>query len=241
FYSDLVWNHDGFSNLGTPGFAAAGGYPGFALTLNPSNNSQGYNDIDGDFHSAFDNSTTGGRLAGLIDIAQEKNYQFIRSPVALPDPRNLPPGTTPAFGRLANVADPNNARFYPDQALQPIIVFDPTTGEQNIHIYSFNNANPLAGDAVPENALGYLMRYAQWMVQSVGADGCRIDAEKHMPQWVMNYLDRAIYRESGRHLLDGSQENPFSFGEVFDGDKGFQQSYIRKDINLADPGRIGGN
>jgi hypothetical protein len=241
YYSDLVWNHDGFSDLGTPGFAAAGGYPGFALTLNPGNNSQGYNDIDGDFHSAFDNTLTGMRLSGLIDIAQEKNYQFIRSPVTPGDPRNLPAGTTPAYGRLANVPDPNNARFYPDQSLQPIVVFDPTTGEQNIHIYPFNNANPLNGTPTPENGLGYLMRYAQWMVQYVGADGFRIDAAKSMPPWVLNYLDRAVYRSSFRTLLNGSQENVFSFGEVFDGDKSFIQQFIRKDINPADPGTIGGN
>jgi hypothetical protein len=85
------------------------------------------------------------------------------------------------------------------------------------------------------------MRNAQWMVQVVGVDGFRIDAEMHMPQWVMNYLDRAVYRESPRTLLDGSQENPFSFGEVYSGDTGLLQSYIRKDINPNDPGRIGGN
>jgi hypothetical protein len=246
FYSDLVWNHDGFSNLGTPGFAAAGGYPGFAVTLTtqpntPGYNTQGYNDVDGDFHSAFDNSLWGMRLAGLIDIAQEKNYQFIRNPVDPSNPDNIPPGTTPAFGRLANVPDPNNARFYPDQSLQPISVFDPTTGEQNIKIYPFNNANPLDGTPVAENALGYLMRYTQWMVQYAGVDGFRLDAAKNMPQWVLNYYDRAVYRSSFRTLLNGSQEPIFGFGEVFDGNKALLQSYVRKDINPADPGTIGGN
>jgi hypothetical protein len=241
YYSDLVWNHNGFSNLGTPGFAAAGGYPGFALSLDPSTNYAHYNDIDGDFHSAFDTSTTGMRLDGLIDIAQEKNYQFIRNPVDPTNTKNIPAGTTPAFGRVANVADPNNARFYPDTSQQPIIVFDPTTGEQNIKIYPFNNANPTNGTPVPENALGYLMRYAQWMVQYVGVDGFRIDAAKSMPSWVLNYLDRAVYRSSFRTQLDGSQEPIFSFGEIFDGDKSLIQQYIRKDINPSDPGRIGGN
>jgi alpha-amylase len=145
FYSDLVWNHDGFSDLGTPGFAASGGYPGFALTLAPGTNYAYYSDVNGDFHSPSDTSTTGMRLSGLIDIAQEKNYQFIRSPVDPNDPMNLPAGTTPAFGRLANVADPNNARFYPDQSLPTISVFDPITSQQNIKIYPFNNANPLSG------------------------------------------------------------------------------------------------
>lgn len=241
YYLDMVWNHDGFSNLGTPGFASAGGYPGFALTLNPSNNSAGYNDFDGDFHSAFDNSTTGMRLSGLIDIAQEKNYQFIRNPVDPNNPQNLPAGTTPAYGRLANVADPNNARFYPDKSLQPIRVYDPTTGEQNIRIYPFNNANPMNGTPVAENALGYLMRNTQWLVQYVGVDGFRIDAAKNMPPWVLNYYDRAVYRSSFGTNLDGTQKTIAGFSEVYDGDKSLLQQYVRKDINPPNPGVIGGN
>jgi glycosidase len=238
YYSDLVWNHDGFSQWNTTdgqgnSFLGAGGYPGFAMQT-PS-------DRFGDFHDPSDTSLTGGQLAGLIDIAQEKDYQYVRSPVDPNDPRNLPAGTTPAFGRLANVPGPNNARFYPDQSLQPIIVFDPRTGEQNIHIYPFNNSNPLNGTPVAENALGYLMRYAQWMVQYVGVDGFRLDAAKNMPPWVLNYLDRAVYRSSFRTLLNGSQEQVFSFGEVFDGNSGFIQQFIRKDINPNDPGTVGGN
>jgi alpha-amylase len=75
---DFVLNHNGFSNLGTKGFVAAGGYPGFVVTLP--------NDIDGDFHSAFAGGVENERLAGLIDIAHDKNHQFIRSPVAPNNP-----------------------------------------------------------------------------------------------------------------------------------------------------------
>jgi glycosidase len=238
YYSDLVWNHDGFSQWNTVdgnghSFLNAGGYPGFVL--------QTSGDPFGDFHDPKDTTLTGMQLDGLIDIAQEKNYQYVRSPVDPNNPQNVPPGTVPAFGRLANVPDANNARFYPDQSLTPIIVYDPKTGEKDIHIYPFNNANPLNGTPVAENALGYLMRYAQWMVQYVGVDGFRLDAAKHMPPWVLNYYDRAVYRESNRILLNGKQEQPFSFGEVFDGNPSFIQQFIRKDINPNDPGTIGGN
>jgi alpha-amylase len=238
YYSDLVWNHDGFTQWGSidgqgHSFVSAGGYPGFVMRT-PT-------DSHGDFHDPFDSSLTGGQLAGLIDIAQEKNYQYIRSPVDPGNPQNLPAGTSAAFGRLANVPDANNARFYSDRSLQPIIVYDPRTGEQNIHIYPFNNANPLSGTPVAENDLGYLMRYAQWMVQYVGVDGFRIDAAKNMPPWVLNYLDRSVYRSSFRMLLNGSQEQIFSFGEVYDGNRNFIQQFIRKDINPANPGTIGGN
>src|SRR5207245_82830 len=125
-----VANHNGFSdsssvdNRGTADpsddvtFVQAGGYPGFAVTLS--------SDVDGDFHGAFETGEENFRLAGLIDIAQEKNHQFIRSPVTAGDSRNIPAGTQGAFGRpAANVPDPNNARFYADQGLGGTTVYDP--------------------------------------------------------------------------------------------------------------------
>jgi glycosidase len=226
YYLDFVMNHNGFRDLGTPGFATEGDYPGFVVTLT--------GDIDGDFHGAFESGDHNGRLAGLIDIAQEKNHRFIRSPV--PGFANNIPG-----GDIADVPKESNRRFYPDLALPPIFLFDPMTGESNIEVHPFNNADPLAGDPVEENAMGLLMRNAQWLVQHVGVDGFRLDAAKHMPIFVHNFFDRAVYRSSLRPLLDGSTRHAFSFGEVFSGDRGFIQTHIRKDINPADPGRIGGN
>src|SRR5947207_3884860 len=154
YYLDMVWNHNGFKDLGTQdgqghSFYDAGGYPGFNLTLP--------NAVDGDFHSAFASGDLNGRLAGLIDIDHSTNFQMIRSPVP-GFANNIHAGVTPAFGHLANVPDDNNRRFYPDKSLQPIMVFDPKTGESNIPVYPFNNANPMNGDPVPENELGYLMR-----------------------------------------------------------------------------------
>ncbi|MEA2709544.1 MAG: hypothetical protein QOF78_2145, partial [Phycisphaerales bacterium] len=231
-YTDLVWNHNGFANQGSTGFAAAGGYPGFVLSNG--------GDADGDFHGAFEGGDQNGRLSGLIDIAQEKNYQYIRSPVP-GFANNIPAGTTPAFGRLANVPTEANRRFYPDRNQAPILVFDPRTGESNIPIYPFNTSNPMAGDPVPENALGYLMRQARWMIQDVGVDGFRLDATKHMPPWVLDYYDRAVYRAIQTPLLDGSTKHVFGFGEYLDTNTGAVQQSIRKDINPANPGTIGGN
>jgi hypothetical protein len=239
YYSDLVWNHDGFSNLGTSGFAASGGYPGFALTLGSSSNYAGYNDIDGDFHSKYDSSTTGMRLAGLIDIAQEKNYQFIRSPVG-PNSMNLPAGTTPWNGKLANVPDPNNAQYYSDHSLAGRTEWDPALG-QNFTIWPYNLANPMNGTPTLENALGYLMRYTQYMVQVMGVDGFRLDAVKNMPSWVMNYFDLATYGNSFRTLLNGQQEPIFGFSEVFDGNESLLQQYYSKTALSNPPNTVGGN
>src|SRR2546422_4107021 len=230
---DFVINHNGFSNLGTPGFVTAGGYPGLAITLP--------NDIDGDFHSAFAGGDIKERLAGLIDIAHEKDHQFIRSPVTPGDARNIPAGTTPSFGRLANVPDLANRRFYPQIGHDTIFVFDPRTNESGIPVHGFNIENPAAGNPVVENAMGYLMRNAQWLVQVIGVDGLRIDAAKHVQGFVLNLLDRAVYRQNPRKLLDGTQSDVFTYSEVFDANPAILLPHVKKTINHADPGRIGGN
>jgi alpha-amylase len=229
---DAVFNHNGFSDRSTPGFERAGGYPGFVLST-PS-------DPDGDFHSPFDTGDLNGRLSGLIDIDHSTNHRYVRNPVP-GFANNIPAGAVPAFGRLANVPQEGNRRFYPDRDLAPIVVFDPQTGEKNIRIHPFNNESPMAGDPVEENATGYLMRYAQWMVQHVGVDGFRLDAAKHYERFVLNYFDRAVYRSSNRYLLDGSRKQVFSYGEVYVSSRAFQQQFVRKDINSNDPGRVGGN
>jgi glycosidase len=230
---DFVMNRNGYPQLNTPGFVAAGGYPGLAITLK--------NDIDGDFHSAFAGGEQYERLAGLIDIAHEKNHQFIRSPVDPNDNRNIPAGKTPAFGRLANVPDPGNRRFYPQQGHDTIMLFDPKTGQSNIAVHAFNPTNPMGGDAVVENGTGYLMRNAQWMIQVNGVDGLRIDAAKHVQGFVLDFIDRAVYRQNPRRLLDGSQKDVFTYSEVYDANPAVLLPHVRKDINHADPGRIGGN
>lgn len=230
---DFVINHNGFSNLGTPGFRRAGGYPGLAITLP--------DDIDGDFHSAFAGGVQNERLSGLIDIAHEKNHRFVRSPVAAGDNRNLPPGTAPVFGRLANVPDPANRRFYPQVGHNTLFVFDPKTNEQNIPVHGFNLEDPTKGTPTVENAMGYLMRNGQWLVQVIGVDGLRIDAAKHMQGFVLDLIDRSVYRQNPRRLLDGSQSDVFVYSEVFDADPAVLLPHVKKTINHADPGRIGGN
>ena len=233
-YTDLIWNHNGFGTSNDASFVALGGYPGFVMTQ-PS-------DPYGDFHDPsinFDNNPTEGRLAGLYDIAQEKNYQFIRQPVEAGNPNNIPAGT------IFNKPDPNNARFYPDQDLGGTVVFDPALN-QNFTLYDFNTTTPLAGDAVADNATGLLMRNARWMVQEIGVDGFRLDAVKHMPTWAMNYLDLAVFRANPRLNLDGSIKPVYSFGEVLDGNTGYVQTFIRHDLPntmaiAQDNTTVGGN
>ncbi len=199
-YFDYVVNHNGFRDMSTPGFDAAGGYPGFVLTL-PA-------DVDGDFHGAYESGDLNMRLAGLIDIAQEKNHVFIRHPVA-PDPLNIPRQTP----------KPVNRRFYPDQDLPA----------NSLGIHPFNLTNPMAGDPTPENATGLLLRYTQWMLEVIGADGFRIDAEKHIPAWYFSaFYDNVCYQR-GRPDLAGNPRTPYSFGECYTGDFGVLGQYLRKD------------
>jgi len=155
---------------------------------------------------------------------------------------NLPAGTSTYAGRIANVPTEANRRFYQDRtAGADRTLFNPYTNE-TVSRYNFDSTSATTGDATLENATGYLMRHAQWMIQEIGIDGFRLDATKHVPVWVFNnYFDQAVYQANPRLNLDGSIKNTFSFGELFDGNLQFLQSYIRKDINPNDPNRIGGN
>lgn len=225
-YVDLVWNHNGFRDSSTSGFVSGGGYPGFVLNWPGTS--------DGDFHSAFAGGDLNGRLSGLIDIDHSQNIQLIRQPVNAGDTRNIP------AGQYTNLPNAANARFYPDRDSPGRTIYN---NGQAIAIYDFNLSNPMAGDAVPENATGYLMRNAQWLVQTVGVDGFRLDATKHMETWVLEYLDIAVFNAIKKPLLDGSQKHVFSFGEYFDDDVSKIQSTIRKDIgkNGRGPNDVGGN
>ncbi|MFT3786229.1 MAG: alpha-amylase family glycosyl hydrolase [Tepidisphaeraceae bacterium] len=227
-YSDEVWNHNGYGDQSNSGFVAAGGYPGFVLSV-PGNS-------NGDFHAANASGDLNARLDGLIDIAQDSNYQYVRNPIP-GQANNLPAGT------YANIPTEANRRFYQNRNRAPDrIVFNPTTGQTGIPIWNFTSDTATTGTPVQENALGYLMRHAQWMLQDIGVDGFRLDATKHVPTWVWNdYFDLAVYRGNPRLALDGSVKQVFSFGENFDGSKSYLQDYIRKDINPNDVGRVGGN
>lgn len=250
--TDFIGNHNGFSdastldNQGTAStaddvtFLESGGYPGFVVRLDPADDPNGVGDIDGDFHGAFEPGEQHFRLSGLIDIAQEKNHQFIRHPVG-PDPQNIPAGTTGIFGRPpANQPDPNNARFYPDQGLGGTTVFDPALN-QSVTLYDFNTSDPLEGDAVSENATGLLIRNIRWMIQEVGVDGFRYDAVRHYPAWVQDFFDQGEFLAKQETLLDGSPDHVFSFQETGFDSPAFIQERIRKDIDNGDLSRLGGN
>lgn len=199
-FVDLIVNHNGFRDHTTPGFASAGGYPGFAVSLP--------NDPFGDFHDPQASGRYEMRLAGLIDIAQEKNHVYIRHPVESGE-NNLPNAPIRA----------TNAALYPDLGLPP----------NSLGIYPFNTADPLAGDPVADNATGVLLRHIQWMLDVHKVDGFRIDAAKHVPEWFFNSFYDNVVWQRGRAYLDGSATTPYSFCEVFDGDFGIVAGYIRKD------------
>ncbi|HEX8524816.1 MAG TPA: hypothetical protein VF669_21370 [Tepidisphaeraceae bacterium] len=209
------------------------------------------------------------RLAHLITIDLTSGRTFVRNPVP-GDPNNIrqapsgwaigtstmvngKPGPS-SIVRQANTPTDDNRRFYPDQSLTPMMVTDPATGVTTpIPIYPFNKNNPSAGDPTAETNAGYVMRYAQWLVNDIGVDGLRIDAARHVPYGAANdpynpdrvnvpaLIDRATYRQSTRTNLDGTARQVFNFQEVFTGDKGFNQQFVRKDINPGTPSVVGGN
>ena len=200
-YTDHILNHAGFSDLGTVDtkgtpstaddvtFAQAGGYPGLAITL-PG-------DIDGDFHGAFESGVINGRLRGWsISPRRSRTNSFaIRWRRAIR--RTFRPGPRRHSCRQANVPNPNNAQFYPDQGLGGVpLDADPGPGEFLITRYDFNLDSPLSGDPVLETAEQLLLRHSQWMVQVIGVDGFRLDAAKHFPTNTLTLLDQAVFRAS---------------------------------------------
>lgn len=252
---DAVLNHNGYSendyvNPQFNSFVQAGGYPGFVLQ-NPDGGTDptGTPGTYGDFHNPSASGVTNSQLAGLLDIDHSKNYQLIRQPVSAGNPQNIPAGVTAWAGRLANVPDAANARFYPDTSLPSATYSDPTGLNQNFTFHPYNTSNSLLGDAVAESGTGLLMRYMRWMVQEIGVDGFRLDAAKHMEHYALQYMDAAVYRSNPRLMLDGSVDNVFMYCESVPGDGqdpgqdqwNFMQEYIRKNINPSLPNQIGGN
>ena len=238
-YIDAIFNHNG-GRTESDAFLAQGGYPGFWIPReNPPRDKQP-TDNWGDFHNGIASGYLqsenpggprydlhNGDLVALVDIAQESNNQFIRQPVAEGNPQNIPAGT------IWNKPNADNARYYPDQLLSPTTVTNPGTsrnpGVLNFTRYPFNINNPLAGDAVADNATGLLMRWAQWMVEVQGVDGFRLDASKHIPSWFWDgYFDSAINR-TRISPATGNKITPFSFGENVTGNFDMLANYIRKD------------
>lgn len=228
---DFIINHCGFQDREDAAFRKAGDFPGFVVDIN--------GDHKGDFHDRNARGDIEGQVFGA-DIDHSTNNQFVRSPVP-GEPQNIPAGTVAAHGRLADVPREENRRFYPDRGLDPILLFDPSTGQQEIKVFPFNLQDPLKGDPVPENAMGYLMRNAQWLVQVVGVDGFRIDAAKHVTQDALHKFDRAVYRSNPRRLLDGSTKHVFCYGETKDREINALKPFVVKTINPSDVGKIGGN
>ncbi|KAA0216236.1 MAG: hypothetical protein DYG94_05645 [Leptolyngbya sp. PLA3] len=237
-YIDGIFNHNS-GRTESDGFLAQGGWPGFWIPRENPPRDKVPTDNWGDFHAGNANgylqsenpgganyNLTQGDLVALIDIAQESNHQYIRNPVTAGDPLNIPGGT------LYNLPDAGNAAFYPDGDLAPMNVSNPGTsrnpGVTNFTRYPFNAAQPLAGDAVTDNTTGYLMRWAQWMLEARRIDGFRLDAHKHIPTWFWDtYFDAAVHM--ARLDPNGNRVNPFTFGENVSGNFDMLANYVRFD------------
>lgn len=221
-FVDLILNHNSFSDNSTPGFIAAGGYPGFVLAWG--------SDPHGDFHPRQDDcgaDPLACRISGLIDIAQQKNHVMIRHPVTAGHPQNIPAGT------VHNRPSDSNRQFYPDLQLPA----------DSIGIHPFNTVDPAAGDPVAENATGLLLRHTRWLLEVVGVSGFRLDAVKHTPDWFFrDFFDRHVWQR-GPVDLAGNPTTPLSFGEVFDGSLSLLDDYACKGTtgNCNPAGGVQGN
>ena len=119
---DFVINHNGFSNLGTPGFKAAGGYPGFVLTLPKRRRRRFPFGVRGRRRA---------RTAGGADRHRSREEPPVHSQ-SRRDRRyaNIPAGTDAGVRAPGERAGSANRRFYPDIGHKTIFVFDPKTNER---------------------------------------------------------------------------------------------------------------
>jgi hypothetical protein len=264
-YVDYVHHHVGSFDLApgnSPGPYVQNrhDYPGFKLSLPGQEDGDTYKDPpnaqSGD--PAFEYQYRLARLVTLNFTASNSNT-FVRNPVPgfannIPQAAAawaIPTATLNAAGqpvgstklRQANTASDSNRRFYPDLNGPSRTVVD---GGVSYTVHDFNSANPSAGDPVAENVSGYMMRYAQWLIQDLGIDGLRIDAARHVPlgasgdQYnptqvnVPRLIDRAVAGASRRTNLDGTKRSVFQFQEVFNGDPNFLQGFVRKSAQAGD-------
>jgi hypothetical protein len=237
-YVDGIFNHNA-GRTESDGFLARGGWRGFWIPRENPTRDMAPTDDWGDFHGGnaqgylqsenpggANYSLTSGDLVGLIDIAPETNHQFIRNPVAGGDPLNIPAGT------VYNRPDGGNARLYPDRDLPPLQIDNPGTARNPGGLsgarYPFGSGDAAAGDAVTDNTTGYLMRWAQWMLEAEGIDGFRLDAHKHMPTWFWDtYFDWAVH--DARIDPRGERVVPLTFGENVTGNFDMLANYVRLD------------
>jgi hypothetical protein len=119
------------------------------------------------------------------------------------NPQNRPGRNAIRLRPARQRPDPQNMRFYPSQSTNVLTVNDPALGQTNVPIYNFNTANP--DDATPARKRHRLPDAQRALADpDTGADGFRLDATKNMPNWVLNYLDHAVYKAIQAPLLDGS-------------------------------------
>jgi hypothetical protein len=255
-YIDAVVNHNSGRQTGQ-GFMNDGGYPGFWMNPPTPMRDKLPTDNWGDFHGGITGGyyqseapqsirycLLQGDLVALIDIDQASNNMFIRQPTVAGNPMNIPGGT------YFNRPNANNARFYPDAALgMSLAQNNPgmwsvgalTTGifaapcnvparnePSNQFMFGrFNEASPMAGDPVPENATGYTMRWLQWMLDVKKVDGFRLDAVKHIPSWYWDsFYDNVMFNR--RQTFDGRTVTAVSFGECVEGNDFCFDRYVRK-------------
>jgi hypothetical protein len=250
----------------TPYLRDRADYPGFELTDNFNNVLSNFHrdtyayfppgHPDRPFGNVFEYWFRLGENLVTIDLASAKSLsrQLVRNPVPgnaqnirqspenwqFPTATVLPGGLVGADTkfRQANVPTEANRALYPDLQGTSRTIIDRGV---SYTVYDFNTANPMAGDPVPENPLGYMQRYAQWLTQVIGVDGLRIDAARHVPLGEFNSaynpqslnvpfdIDRATALGTlNRRNLDGTVRNSFNFQEVFNYDANFLKGFIRK-------------
>lgn len=227
-YFDNIMNHRAFDVPGYNENTPIGIYPGmvpedFHLRVTEDGFYRKW-DNTRDWGSAWQVQNLG--LADLIDIAHE-------TPNA-----NFGPTEGSTHPKYSFVRHPNNPEYYCYNSSGQYVGFGNVTAQDMA-------ANP---DAFKEDVGAYLIRAARWLMDRTRADGLRLDAVKHVPDYFFGQQSGANKDTSDAGYLGGIQRQfnltrGFSDANhrdsVFDTEKGRDDAMVFGEHLGAPPGYSG--
>jgi len=212
-YFDNIMNHRAFDVPGYNENTPIGVYPGmvpedFHLRVTEDGFYRKW-DNTRDWGSAWQVQNLG--LADLIDIAHETpNANFGRTE-----------GST--YPKYSFVRHPDNPEFYDRLPNGTLVGFGPNNGITKEIIA----ANP---DFYKEDVGAYLIRNAKWLMDRTKADGLRLDAVKHVPDYFFGQQSGAGKDSSDAGYLGGIQRQ-------FNITRGYSDANHRDSVFDAESGR----
>lgn len=207
-YFDNVMNHRSFGVPGFNEFTPIDLYPGllpedFHLRVTTDGFFRKWDNI-GNWNDAW--QVQNRNFSDLIDLSQESpnaNFGFSKG------------STNPKFSFIRH---PDNPDYYPNTALPSIVSSGVDTGWK-----PFDGTN---GVPVAEDTAAYLIRAAMWLMNETKADGLRLDAVKHVPDF--------FFGSSGlKHLgYNGAIQTMYDYVQGYTAANGYTENDDNRNSNF---------